>query len=40
MLSKVNLIVGTTNNHAAISMSIRGRRSRLIHAGQVVEEGC
>ena len=31
--------MGTTNNHAAMSMSIRKAAERLIHAGQVVEEG-
>jgi F420-non-reducing hydrogenase large subunit len=35
----VNLIVGTTNNHAAISMSIRRAAERLIEGGRVVEEG-
>jgi len=39
LLRKVNLIVGTTNNHAAIAMSIRKAAERLIHAGNVVEEG-
>lgn len=39
MLTKVNLIVGTTNNHAAISMSIKRAAEKLIHAGQAVEEG-
>jgi len=39
ILTKVNLIVGTTNNHAAISMSIRKAAERLIHGGEVVEEG-
>jgi len=38
MLQKVNLIVGTTNNHAAISMSIRKAAEELIHLGQMVEE--
>ncbi|MGA2590956.1 MAG: Ni/Fe hydrogenase subunit alpha [Bryobacteraceae bacterium] len=38
-LRKVNLIVGTTHNHAAISMSIRKAAESLIRAGQVVEEG-
>jgi F420-non-reducing hydrogenase large subunit len=39
ILRKVNLIVGTTNNHAAISMSIRKAAEKLIHAGRIVEEG-
>jgi len=38
MLEKVNLIVGTTNNHAAISMSIRKAAEELIRRGQMVEE--
>jgi len=36
---KVNLIVGTTNNHAAIAMSIRKAAGKLIQAGRIVEEG-
>ena len=39
ILRKVNLIVGTTNNHAAIAMSIRKAAEKLIQAGRVVEEG-
>jgi F420-non-reducing hydrogenase large subunit len=39
ILRKVNLIVGTTNNHAAIAMSIRKAADKLIQAGRVVEEG-
>jgi F420-non-reducing hydrogenase large subunit len=38
ILTKVNLVVGTTNNHAAISMSIRKAAEKLIH-GFEVEEG-
>jgi len=38
MLEKVNLIVGTTNNHAAISMSIRKAAEELIRRGQMAEE--
>jgi len=38
ILQKVNLIVGTTNNHAAISMSIRKAAEELIRRGQMVEE--
>ena len=39
ILTRVNLIVGTTNNHAAISLSIKRAAEKLIHAGQIVEEG-
>jgi F420-non-reducing hydrogenase large subunit len=39
ILQKVNLIVGTTNNHAAISMSIRKAATQLIQAGRIIEEG-
>jgi len=39
ILRQVNLIVGTTNNHAAISMSIRKAAEQLIRAGRIVEEG-
>lgn len=39
ILTKVNLVVGTTNNHAAIAMSIRKVAEELIHGYQVVEEG-
>jgi F420-non-reducing hydrogenase large subunit len=39
VLTKVNLIVGTTNNHAAMSMSIQKAAERLIHGGKVVDEG-
>jgi F420-non-reducing hydrogenase large subunit len=39
ILTKVNLVVGTTNNHAAISMSIRKAAEKLIHGFEVVEEG-
>ena len=39
LISGANLIVGTTNNHAAISMSIRRAASELIHAGTVIAEG-
>jgi len=39
VLQKVNLIVGTTNNHAAISMSIHKAAEKLIQAGRIVEEG-
>jgi len=39
ILTRVNLVVGTTNNHAAISLSIKRAAEKLIHAGQVIEEG-
>ena len=39
MLQKVNLIVGTTNNHASISMSIKKAAQGLIHKGVDVTEG-
>ncbi len=39
ILKKVNLIVGTTNNHAAICMSIKEAAKRLIKKGVVVTEG-
>jgi len=37
VLTKVNLIVGTTNNYAAIQMSTRKAAQSLIHRGQVTE---
>jgi F420-non-reducing hydrogenase large subunit len=39
ILTKVNLIVGTTNNHAAMAMSIKRAAQKLIRAGHVIEEG-
>lgn len=39
MVTKVNLIVGTTNNNASICMSIRKAAQGLIKAGTVVTEG-
>jgi F420-non-reducing hydrogenase large subunit len=39
VLSKVNLIVGTTNNYAPISMSIKKAAQSLITKGTVVNEG-
>jgi len=39
VLTKVNLIVGTTNNYAPISMSINKAASSLIKKGAVVTEG-
>lgn len=38
VLTKVNLIVGTTNNYAPITMSIKKAASSLIHKGTVVTE--
>ncbi len=39
VVTKVNLIVGTTNNYAPISMSINKAASSLIKKGTVVTEG-
>lgn len=39
VVTKVNLIVGTTNNYAPISMSINKAASSLIKKGAVVTEG-
>ncbi|MBI5084804.1 MAG: nickel-dependent hydrogenase large subunit, partial [Acidobacteria bacterium] len=39
LLQRVNLIVGTTNNHASIALSVRKAAERLIRAGVVVKEG-
>jgi len=39
MVRKVNLIVGTTNNHAAICMSIKKAAQGLIKKGTPVNEG-
>jgi F420-non-reducing hydrogenase large subunit len=39
ILTRVNLIVGTTNNYAPISMSIRDAAKALITKGTVVTEG-
>jgi len=39
VLTEVNLIVGTTNNYAPISMSIKKAASSLIKSGVVVNEG-
>jgi F420-non-reducing hydrogenase large subunit len=39
ILTKVNLIVGTTNNNAPISLSVKKAAQTLIHKGQVVTEG-
>ena len=39
ILQKVNLIVGTTNSHAAICISIKQAASALIRKGVTVTEG-
>lgn len=39
VLTKVNLIVGTTNNYAAMSMSIKKAAQQSITAGKIIEEG-
>jgi F420-non-reducing hydrogenase large subunit len=39
VLTRVNMIVGTTNNHAPISMSIKKAAQQLIVKGKVIEEG-
>ncbi|HEY4721622.1 MAG TPA: nickel-dependent hydrogenase large subunit, partial [Anaerolineae bacterium] len=39
ILTRVNLIVGTTNNYARMSMSIKKAAQKLIHGGAIVTEG-
>ncbi len=39
ILTKVNLIVGTTNNYAPIAMSIEKAARALIQKGTVITEG-
>ena len=39
MVTKVNLIVGTTNNHAAICMSLKKAAQGIIKKGVAVDEG-
>jgi F420-non-reducing hydrogenase large subunit len=39
VLTRVNLIVGTTNNYAPISMSVQKAARTLIHGGTVITEG-
>jgi F420-non-reducing hydrogenase large subunit len=39
VLTKVNLIVGTTNNNAPICMSVKKAAQTLIHRGQAASEG-
>ncbi len=39
ILTKVNLIVGTTNNYAPLAMSVKNTASSLIKKGTVITEG-
>ncbi len=39
VIQKVNLVVGTTNNYAPISMSIKRAAQQLIKKGTIIEEG-
>jgi F420-non-reducing hydrogenase large subunit len=39
IVTKANLIVGTTNNYAPISMSIKKAAKSFIHSGTVITEG-
>ena len=39
VLTKVNLVVGTTNNYAPIAMSVERAARSLIHGGEVIGEG-
>ena len=39
VLTKVNMIVGTTNNYAPMSMSIKQAAKHYIRRGEVIEEG-
>ncbi len=39
ILTRVNLIVGTTNNYAPIAMSVKKAAQALIHDGAVITEG-
>ena len=39
VLTKVNIIVGTTNNYAPITMSMKKAASSLIKEGTVITEG-
>jgi F420-non-reducing hydrogenase large subunit len=39
VLKKVNLIVGTTNNYAPITMSIKRAAEKLITKGKIIEDG-
>ena len=39
MLTRVNMIVGTTNNYAPMTMSVKKAAEQIITKGKVVEEG-
>jgi F420-non-reducing hydrogenase large subunit len=39
VLTRVNLIVGTTNNYGPMAMSIKRAATELIRGGQIIEEG-
>jgi F420-non-reducing hydrogenase large subunit len=39
ILTRVNLVVGTTNNYAPISMSVKKAAESFIHGGEVVTDG-
>jgi F420-non-reducing hydrogenase large subunit len=39
LVTEANLVVGTTNNHAAIAMSVKKAAQALIRAGQPIAEG-
>ena len=39
LLTKVNLVVGTTNNYAPMTLSIKKAASGLIHKGTVITDG-
>ncbi|MBU0674288.1 MAG: Ni/Fe hydrogenase subunit alpha [Proteobacteria bacterium] len=39
VLTKVNMIVGTTNNYGPIAMSVKRAAEQLIKGGQIIEEG-
>jgi F420-non-reducing hydrogenase large subunit len=39
VIAKVNLIVGTTNNHAPIAMSIKRAAQKMIRKGEIPSEG-
>ena len=38
-MTKVNLIVGTTNNYAPIAMSVKKAAQALIQKGTVISDG-
>jgi F420-non-reducing hydrogenase large subunit len=39
IVTKANLIVGTTNNYAPISIAVKKAAQAVIHKGQVISEG-